>query len=74
MSKVKSRLRPFGAIAFDLETLLEEMVDIHEMQVGEILYTAWAWLVIHRPSAVEQYLDDGGNPTFYLYKDKDNDK
>jgi hypothetical protein len=65
---MKKKIRPMGQITQDIELLLEELVDLHELQVGEILYQIWAWLVIHRPDAIEEYVEDGSNPIFYRPK------
>ena len=59
------KLRPLGQVTLDLEVILEEMVDSHELQMGEILAIVKAWVEIHRPDALEIY-EDGSNP-FYFY-------
>lgn len=58
-----SKLRPLGSITSDLEKLLEELVDEHDLQTGEILALVYAWIQIHRPGANEEYLD-GSSPVF----------
>ena len=60
----KRKIRPLGNITQDLENLVEEMVDDHELQWGEILNLVYGYLVIHRPDAQEEYMD-GSNPDFY---------
>lgn len=67
---MKKKIRPMGQITQDMELLLEELVDDHDLQVAEILYQNWSWLVIHRPGAVEEYIEDGGSPIFYGPKTK----
>lgn len=57
-------MRPAGDITLDMEVLLEELVDDHELQMGEILALVKAWVEIHRPDAVEQY-QDGSSPEYY---------
>lgn len=59
-----AKLRPLGHITSDLELLLEEMTDQHEMQNGEILALVYNWLKVHAPQATEVYEDDT-NPEFY---------
>ena len=66
MSQPQRRL---GDITADLETLLEETIDDHDLQTGEILALVYNWIRVHRPSAVEEYLD-GSNPVFF-YGPKD---
>jgi hypothetical protein len=61
---MSNKLRPFGEVTDDLEIILEEMVDEQEMQTGEILAQIFSWIQIHRPEAMEEYLD-GTNPVFY---------
>lgn len=56
--------RKFGDILLDLEELLDEMVDDHDVQWGDILNLVFGHLVIHRPDAQEEYTE-GGNPEFY---------
>lgn len=57
-------MRPLGDITSDMETLISEMVDDHDMQWGEILNIIRGYLEVHRPDAQEEY-EDGGHPTFY---------
>ena len=58
------KLRPLGDITQDLEPLLLEMVEQHEMQWGEILHVIYGYLKVHCPDAREEYTS-GGNPEFY---------
>lgn len=62
-------MRPLGDITLDMEELLEELVDDHDLQMGEVLALVKAWLEIHRPDCIEVY-EDGTNP-YYFYGDKD---
>ena len=57
-------MRPLGKITNDMEKLLQEMVDEHEMQIHEILGINYAYLLSHRPEAQETY-EDGTSPIFY---------
>jgi len=58
----KKKLRPLGKITLDMEPLLFEMVEGHEMQVHEIFAQIRAWAEVHYPDAIEEYMD-GTNPT-----------
>lgn len=51
------KLRPLGQITGEMEPLLEEMTDLHEMQAHEILGLIYLWLTTHRPDAIETYID-----------------
>lgn len=62
--KSSKKLRPLGDITLDLEVVLEEMIDKHELQLGELLNLIRGWVEIHRPEAIEKYLDDS-SPIFY---------
>lgn len=53
-----------GEITSDMELLLEELVDDHDLQKGEILALVQAWIDIHRPDAVEVY-EDGSSPIYF---------
>lgn len=55
------KLRPLGQITEQMELLLEEMTDSHEMQAHEILGIIFLWLKTHRPDSIEIY-EDGTNP------------
>lgn len=57
-------MRPLGQITDDMEELIAEMCDDHEMQWHEILGIVHAYLQSHRPDAQETY-EDGSNPVFY---------
>lgn len=57
-------MRKLGDILLDLEVILDEMVDSHELQVGDILNLVYGHLVIHRPDAKEVYVSDGSSPVF----------
>jgi hypothetical protein len=61
---MKSKIRPLGDITHDLEKTLQEMVERHDLQWGEILNIVRGYLEVHCPEAQEEYLD-GSNPVFY---------
>ncbi len=66
---MSKRIRPLGDILLELEAVLDEMVDEHELQFGDILGLVHTHLTVHRPDAQEEYLDGSGHPTFfYGYK------
>jgi len=58
------KLRPLGAITGDLEPLLLEMVETHDLQWSEVLNIIRGYLEVHCPDAREEYTD-GGHPEFY---------
>jgi hypothetical protein len=58
-------MRPMGKILLDLEKLLDEMCDEHDMQFGDIISLVHSHLVIHKPGAREVYVDDGSSPILY---------
>lgn len=62
--KSSKKIRPIGDVLLDLEDLLLEMVDTHDLQWGEILNLIRGYLEIHCPEAKEVYLD-GSSPMFY---------
>lgn len=66
--KKNKKLRKLGDIMLDMEPLLEELVDSQDLQKGEILALIDWWVNIHRPEAIEQYMD-GSNPIFYADKE-----
>ena len=57
-------MKKLGKVLLDLETVLDEMVDDHDLQWGDILNLVHGHLVVHRPDAQEEYVE-GGNPEFY---------
>lgn len=61
---MKKKIRPLGQITQDMEELLLEMTEQHELQWHEVLYLVHGYLVVHCPDAQEEY-DEGGNPIFY---------
>lgn len=53
-----------GEILLDMEKLLLEMVDSHDLQWGDILNLVLGYLMVHCPGAQEKYTK-GGSPEFY---------
>jgi hypothetical protein len=58
------KLRPLGATLLELETLLLEMTENHDLQWGDVLNLVRGYLEVHCPGSQEEY-DKGGNPEFY---------
>lgn len=68
---MKNKLRPLGQVQDDLEPLLEEMVDGHELQSIDVMALVYQWLETHRPGCFPVYTDDGSSPVFYYGPRKD---
>lgn len=62
-------MRSLGTITCDLEDIVTEMVEDHDLQWGEILNLIRGYLEIHHPEAQEKYVG-GGNPLFYYGPNK----
>lgn len=62
---MKKKVRQYGECLLDLEKILDEMIDDHGCQYGDILWQVFGHLEIHRPDAKEQYVDGSGSPQFY---------
>ena len=60
-----AKLRKLGNVLLDLEPLLDELVDGHELQMGDILALVRSHLLIHNPGCVEEFLD--GSEPIYIY-------
>lgn len=58
------KIRPMGQITEDLEPLILEMIEQHELQWHEILAIIHGYLMVHCPQGQEQYTE-GGNPKYY---------
>lgn len=63
-------MRPLGEILLDMETLLDEMIDEHQLQCGDILNLVHGHLQIHRQDAMEVYEEDDSSPVF-SYRNKE---
>lgn len=63
MSK-KIELRKVNHILLDMEKLLFELHEDHQLQHGDVLALIHVWQTIHVPTAIEEY-EDGENPEFY---------
>lgn len=67
------KLRPLGDILLDMEPLIMEMAEGHDLQHGDILNLVRGYLDVHLPGAREVYADDESSPEFY-YGPKRGDK
>lgn len=63
-------LRRVGDIMLDMEELLMELTEGHDMQMGEILALVKAWIEIHAPDSIEEYTDDTRPVYFYGHKEE----
>lgn len=63
------KLRPLGKILLDLEELIDEAIDTHDLQHGDLLNWLYGHLKSHRDDAAEEYVMDDSNPVF-LYGHK----
>lgn len=63
-------MRKFGDILLDMEVLLDEMIDDHECQCGDILSLIYSHIEIHRQDCIEVYEEDNSSPVF-SYKAKE---
>lgn len=70
MSKKTKPLRKVGDIMLDMEKLLFELHEGHDMQHGEVLYLVNGWQKIHVPEQIETYEKDGTHPVLYGPKPK----
>lgn len=59
-----SKLRPLGDILLEIEPLLLELVESHDLQWGDVFALLRGYLEVHLPDAQEEYLD-GTRPEFY---------
>jgi hypothetical protein len=59
-----SLIRPLGDITQDIEPLILEMIEHHDLQWGEVLNIVRGYLEVHCPGAQEEY-EDGTRPRFH---------
>ena len=71
-------MKTLGDLMFQVEDLVEQFVDVHDMQRGEIMALIDNYIVTHYPGAIEEY-EDGSSPIYFygpvesmklLYKDR----
>lgn len=63
------RLRPLGKITDEMEPLIQEMVEQHQMQAHEIIGIIYLYLQSHCPEAIEIYEDESSPILKYIPKD-----
>lgn len=56
-----------GELLLEIEPLLEQMIDDHDLQKSDVLSLISGWIDVHRPSCIEKYLD-GSSPVLYTNK------
>jgi hypothetical protein len=59
-----SKLRKVGDILLDMEPLILELTEQHELQWSDVLGLVYLYLQVHCPEAREEYLD-GSHPVLY---------
>jgi len=64
LGRLLLRIRPVGQIMGEMEPLLEELVDKHDLQWYDVLMLVFGWLMVHRPHSQEEY-KDGTKPVFF---------
>lgn len=67
--KKSPTIRPLGDILLDMEPLLQEAMDDHELQWGDMLGLIHHYLTVHYPNSKEIYND--GTETIYFYGHQD---
>jgi len=65
----KKKLRKLGDVLLDMEPLLDELADIHELQRGDILSLIFHQVTMHNPDCIEEFAD--GSRPLYFYGHKD---
>lgn len=60
----KKKIRPLGQVTTDMEKLILEMTDTHDLQWGEVLNLIHGYLQVHCPESQEAY-NEGGHPIFF---------
>lgn len=68
-AKSIKKIRPLGDIILDMEPIIQEAMDSHDLQWGDMMGIVHHYLMIHYPGAQEQY-EDGSSP-LYVYGHKD---
>lgn len=61
---MKKKIRPLGDITFDLEDVITEMIEDHELQHGEVMAIVLNYMKVHFPESQEEY-EDGTSPVYY---------
>jgi hypothetical protein len=58
-------IRPVGDVLLDMEPLLIELAESHQLQFGDILNLVRGYLEVHLPNAREVYTEDDSSPVMY---------
>lgn len=58
------KIRPLGQILLELEPLILEAMEAHDLQHGDFLAIVHKYLTVHYPGGLEEY-EDGTHPEFY---------
>lgn len=59
-----SKIRPAGTILLEMEPLILELMETHDLQYGDFLGMMYTYLLVHYPEGREEY-EDGTHPEFY---------
>lgn len=54
----------YGDLLLQLESILETMIDEHDVQRYDVLGAVDYWIRVHRPEAIEEY-EDGSIPELF---------
>lgn len=66
-----AKLRKVGDVLLELEPLLDELAEKHELQLGDILALVKHQLEMHNPGCIEEFSD--GTKPVYFYGHKDHE-
>ena len=61
---MSKKIEPYGQLLLHLETILEKIVDQHDMQRYDVIGAVDYWFRVHRPDAIEEY-EDGTIPDIF---------
>lgn len=59
-----AKMRKLGAVLLDMEPLLDELAEQHDLQLGDILALVRHQLEMHNPDCIEEFMD-GTKPVFF---------
>jgi hypothetical protein len=57
--------RRLGDILLDMEPLIQEAMDDHDLQWGDMLGLIYTYLQVHYPDHKEVYIENGKSPVFF---------
>lgn len=64
-----AKLRKLGKVLLDMEPLLDELAEDHDLQMGDIVALIMRHLEMHNPDCVEEFMDGSKPVFFYGHKD-----